>query len=137
MKLREFIKKLLEEAGDIAIAKQETLSVSQKKDQSLVSEVDYEIELFLKERILKKFEKDLCIGEEFGFENMLTESQKRIWAIDPIDGTNPYTKGLPTWGICVGLMCEKTPLAGGFYMPKTKEIFIGEKGKGATRNSKK
>ena len=135
--MREFIKKLLEEAGDIAIAKQETLSVSQKKDQSLVSEVDYEIELFLKERILKKFEKDLCIGEEFGFENMLTESQKRIWAIDPIDGTNPYTKGLPTWGICVGLMCEKTPLAGGFYMPKTKEIFIGEKGKGATRNSKK
>ena len=49
--MREFIKKLLEEAGDIAIAKQETLSVSQKKDQSLVSEVDYEIELFLKESL--------------------------------------------------------------------------------------
>ena len=60
--MREFIKKLLEEAGDIAIAKQETLSVSQKKDQSLVSEVDYEIELFLKEKILKKFKKDLFIG---------------------------------------------------------------------------
>lgn len=135
--MREFIKKLLEEAGDIAIAKQETLSVSQKKDQSLVSEVDYEIELFLKEKILKKFKKDLFIGEEFGLKNILTENQKRIWAIDPIDGTNPYTKGLPTWGICVGLMQEKTPLAGGFYMPKTKELFMGERGKGATRNSKK
>ena len=83
--MREFIKKLLEEAGDIAIAKQETLSVSQKKDQSLVSEVDYEIELFLKEKILKKFKKDLFIGEEFGLKNILTENQKRIWAIDPID----------------------------------------------------
>ena len=72
--MREFIKKLLEEAGDIAIAKQETLSVSQKKDQSLVSEVDYEIELFLKEKILKKFKKDLFIGEEFGLKNILTEN---------------------------------------------------------------
>lgn len=135
--MKYFIKKLLEEAGDIAIAKQANLSVRQKKDQSLVSEVDYEIELFLKKRILKKFSKDLFIGEEFGIENLLTEHQKRIWAIDPIDGTNPYTKGLPTWGICIGLMYENIPLAGGFYMPKTKEIFIAEKGKGATRNGKK
>ncbi|MED5579871.1 MAG: inositol monophosphatase [Nitrospinota bacterium] len=132
-----FIKKLLEEAGEIAISKQEKLTVHRKKDQSLVSEVDYEIELFLKNRILKEFPNDLFIGEEYGIENFRKERQKRIWAIDPIDGTNPYIKGLPTWGICIGLMDENTPLAGGFYMPKTKELFIGEKGKGATINGKK
>ena len=43
------------------------------------------------------------IGEEHGAARDNHDQTQRLWAIDPIDGTNPYLNGLPSWGVCIGV----------------------------------
>jgi myo-inositol-1(or 4)-monophosphatase len=43
--------------------------------------------------------------------------------IDPIDGTASFVCGLPVWGIAVGVLEKKLPVAGYFYMPATGDFF--------------
>ncbi|MEE9274229.1 MAG: inositol monophosphatase family protein [bacterium] len=132
--MRKFIEETLREAGSLAHSLAGAAKGERKADRSLVSEADREVEVRIKERIAGRFPQDRIIGEELGSANGAAPPGGRLWAVDPIDGTNPYLMGLPTWGICIGVMEDGAPLAGGFYMPVTEELFLAERGKGATRN---
>jgi len=43
--------------------------------------------------------------------------------IDPIDGTRAFASGLPIWGVSIGVLRERKPCLGGFYMPVTGEMY--------------
>lgn len=134
--MRSFIENVLREAGALAASLARNAKGERKEDHSLVSEADREVERLIRERIKKKFPDDAVIGEELGGEEPGAgrKAGARLWAIDPIDGTNPFLWGLPTWGVCIGVMESGVPLAGGAFLPRTGELFLAEKNKGATRN---
>lgn len=73
---------LLENAGRI--------SHEMKADNSIVTKLDKELEIKLKEA-LSKFDSTVGFwGEEHGREG----SEKNYWLIDPIDGTEAFVRGL-------------------------------------------
>jgi myo-inositol-1(or 4)-monophosphatase len=47
------------------------------------------------------------------------------WIIDPIDGTTNFTRGIPLWGISLGLLYRGTPVYGYVYMPNLGHHFHG------------
>ncbi len=50
---------------------------------------------------------------------------RRVWVVDPIDGTREFVEGIPEWCISVGLVEDGLPVAGGIFNPATEELVIG------------
>jgi len=86
------------------------------------------------ERIQKEFPDYNIIDEETG---IIDNTSEFTWVIDPIDGTSNFQKGVPTYGIMLGLLKGAIPIAGGVILPYFNELYIAEKGKGTFCNDKK
>jgi fructose-1,6-bisphosphatase/inositol monophosphatase family enzyme len=77
------------------------------------AEVDVEIELILRQRLLALLACDFW-GEETGHE--LT-GNPFCWVVDPNDGTSDFLKGLKGSAVSVGLLHNNIPVLGVVYAP--------------------
>ena len=59
------------------------------------------------------------------------------WVVDPIDGTANYMRGANRFCVSLGLMEDRTPLAGVIVAPALGETFAARYGAGATLNGTK
>ena len=75
------------------------LQVQRKADRSPVTAADRAIETRLRRALRRLAPGEAILGEEFGRSGPPGRS---YWTIDPIDGTRPFSRGLPSWGIMVG-----------------------------------
>lgn len=98
-----------------------------------VTKEDEESELKIVEIIKSVYPDHRFLGEELGIQN--TNSDYK-WIIDPIDGTNNYVDGRDTFSVSIGLEYKGEIILGVIYLPKRDELFVAEKGKGATLNGK-
>ncbi|HSI41835.1 MAG TPA: 3'(2'),5'-bisphosphate nucleotidase CysQ [Xanthobacteraceae bacterium] len=60
--------------------------------------------------------------------------RRRLWIVDPIDGTRAFMAGGPDWAVAVALVEDGRPIACALYAPVTEELFVATRGGGATRN---
>ena len=124
----ETICTLLREAGRIAVERRADLNVSTKPNDTIVTDADIEIERVLAAHLEDEVRGVYVLGEEtvYGrtasyFSRALTET---AWVLDPIDGTVPFTAGLPTWGISIGLMKHGTLVDGAIYLPDSGIVYV-------------
>lgn len=66
-------------------------------------------------------------GEEGGLHKGTAEY---LWVVDPVDGTIPFSKGLPDFGVMIGLLKDGVPCLGVIALPARGEILAARKGKG-------
>jgi myo-inositol-1(or 4)-monophosphatase len=59
-------------------------------------------------------------------------NRRRVWIVDPIDGTREFIEGIPEWCVSIGLIEEGQPIAGGIHNPATGERITGAVGSGVT-----
>lgn len=59
---------------------------------------------------------------------------RRVWVVDPIDGTREFVSGIPEWCISIGLVQDGVAIAGGICNPATGEMFIGSLETGLSYN---
>jgi fructose-1,6-bisphosphatase/inositol monophosphatase family enzyme len=83
--------------------------VSTKADASLVTDVDHAVERRLRELIARWFPDHGVIGEEDSPTNAGSPFQ---WILDPIDGTEEFVHGIPTFGVMLALHHRGVPLVG-------------------------
>lgn len=91
-----------------------------------VTEADRQAELALRQLILQQFPEDGIAGEEFPDHR---PDARRVWHLDPIDGTRQFVSGVPLWGTMIGLAVEGRPVLGSIAHPFTGERFYGAGGK--------
>ena len=122
----------LREAGAIALTTFQTPVKSWLKDQSSpVCEADIAVDDFLRTRLA---------GPECGWLSEETADDgsrrqaRRLWIVDPIDGTRSYLAGRPDWVISAALVDDGRPVLAGVLAPATDELFLAAAGAGATRN---
>ncbi len=128
-----FLKQLITEAGDIALAHKARLAdvqVTRKSEKDLVTEADVAVENFLIEHIQQQYPDHAIVGEESGSH----AGADYRWIIDPIDGTTSFVHDLPFFSISIALEKSGEPFLGAVYAPVLGELFMAEKGKGATLN---
>ena len=107
----------------------------EKGHADLVSVADRETEELIAGRLAEAFPDDLVIGEEGTGSELEPRPGQRRWYVDPIDGTTNFLKGLPNWGISIGLADgDDDLLLGVIAMPATGALFTAARGLGATRN---
>jgi len=52
-------------------------------------------------------------------------SERRVWIVDPIDGTREFVQNIPEWAVSIGLAVDHEAVAGGVLNPCTGELFLG------------
>ena len=57
---------------------------------------------------------------------------RRVWVVDPLDGTREFVQGLPEWSVSVALVIDGEPVAGGICNPARGETYLGARGLGVT-----
>lgn len=62
--------------------------------------------------------------------------RRRVWVVDPLDGTREFVSGVPEWCVSVGLVEDGLPVAGGILNPVTGEAILGARGLGVTLNGR-
>jgi myo-inositol-1(or 4)-monophosphatase len=100
---------------------------------NLVTEVDHASERAIIDTIKKNHPEHQIISEEVG--ELIQDSQYK-WIIDPIDGTVNFAHRIPICCISIGLEHEGKMILGAVYNPFMNELFVAERGKGATLNDK-
>jgi myo-inositol-1(or 4)-monophosphatase len=117
----EWLEGVVRAAGAIALGHFRQVTALRKADHTIVTEADRQVEVYLREALSQAFPADGLLGEEMG---MQVGESRRVWAIDPIDGTAAYASGLPVWGVSVGILQDWRPLAGMVYLPLLDEIYL-------------
>lgn len=59
---------------------------------------------------------------------------RRVWVVDPIDGTRAFIAGREDWSVSVALVVDGRPVAAALFAPVTDELFLSTLSGGATRN---
>jgi myo-inositol-1(or 4)-monophosphatase len=122
------------EAGQLALGKFRSPLKSWNKDEySPLSETDIAVNEFLQERLRDPEGKIGWLSEETEDDAERLQA-KRIWVIDPIDGTRAYIGGLSDWSIATALVEDGRPIVSVIYAPVDGEMFVAIAGRGATLN---
>jgi myo-inositol-1(or 4)-monophosphatase len=117
----EWLEDIVRTAGEIALRHFRHVTTVRKADHTVVTMADREMETFLRSALSEAFPADSLLGEEMGARR---GRSRRVWAIDPIDGTAAYATGLPVWGVSLGLLQDWEPVAGIFYLPLLDELYL-------------
>jgi myo-inositol-1(or 4)-monophosphatase len=109
-----------------------SLKIEQKaNEQDLVSIADRTVEKHFRERIFREFPDDGILGEEEGLQNGTSGT---VWVVDPIDGTNPFLRGMREWAVSVAALTNGVLQFGLVYVPANDELYYAVKGNGAFLN---
>jgi myo-inositol-1(or 4)-monophosphatase len=128
-------RKLALRAGALAAEYAERLAeldVRWKGAQDVVTEADLEVELLIK-RGLVEFG-DGFLGEETGADGL--DDAEGVWVVDPIDGTQPFVSGLPSWCVSIGYVHRGELQFGFVHNPPLNELFEGGVGRPALLNGR-
>jgi myo-inositol-1(or 4)-monophosphatase len=100
---------------------------------NLVTEMDARVEELIVGRLAAAFPDDAVLAEERG---ATAGRSGRRWIIDPLDGTTNYAHGLPTFAVSIALETAKRVDLGVVFDPNLDELFVAERGHGATLNDR-
>lgn len=98
------------------------VQASQKADGSLVTRADHWADQAITEAIATQFPNHGILSEEGAHQ---FPNQEWCWIIDPLDGTTNFTRGIPLWGISLGLLYQGTPVFGYLHFPPIGQSFHG------------
>jgi myo-inositol-1(or 4)-monophosphatase len=58
-------------------------------------------------------------------------TKKRVWVVDPLDGTKEFIEGVPHFVVSIALVENGTPIVGVLYNPVTGEMFSAAQDEGS------
>lgn len=126
----EFAKKLAYEAGEIMRKYFLATKTEWKSDNTPLTQADTEINRLVIERIAAEYPEHSVLGEE--------ESDMKggalVWVCDPVDGTMPYSHGLPISTFSLALCEDGVPQVGVVYDPFMDRLWWATTGGGAFCN---
>lgn len=131
----DFATSLAYRAGKITLAHFNTgVHVNFKEGDDPVTIADRSAENFIRQEIEREYPRHAIIGEEFGANNNPSSFR---WTIDPIDGTRSFIRGVPLYGVLIGLEIEGIIRVGAAYYPPLDEMLCAADGLGCWCNSRR
>ena len=98
-----------------------------------VTEADRAVDAVLRQNLLRDGEGWLS---EESVDDASRLDKKRVWVVDPLDGTREFVQGIPEFCVSIGFVENGRPVAGGICNPATNETIIGAIDCGVLYNGK-
>lgn len=109
--------------------------VQSKAGGSPVTAADHAVDAFLFETLPKLAPDAGWLSEETA-DTPERLGRKRLFIVDPIDGTRAFMSGDPRWGISIALVEAGLPRIGVLHMPALNETYSAIEGGGAHRDGR-
>ena len=103
------------------------------RDENWLTQADEESDALLKERLLTAFPDYGWLSEETK-DSPDRLQRRRVWIVDPLDGTREFTLRVPEFCVCVALVEDGKPVVAVEYNPATDQMFAAARGAGTTLN---
>lgn len=102
-------------------------------DAGPVTEADYAVDRHLRETLRAARPDYGWLSEETedGAERL---SHRRVFVVDPIDGTRAFVKGETAFAHSLAVVEDGVPVAGVVYLPAKDRLYAAAQGQGATLN---
>ncbi len=107
--------------------------VRYKGRANIVTDVDLRADSVLKAFLQSEYPDHSIISEE---TEPVERASEYTWILDPLDGTNNYSFGIPFFSTVVALTRGDDTLVGVTYDPLRGELFAARKGGGTTLNGR-
>ncbi|MGD9764248.1 MAG: 3'(2'),5'-bisphosphate nucleotidase CysQ [Candidatus Binatia bacterium] len=104
-------------------------AVRQKSADNPVTEADLRANDCIQRAITTAFPGDGWLSEETA-DSSDRLAKRRVWIIDPLDGTKEFTQHIPEFCVCIALVDAGAPVVGVSYNPVTDELFATARGLG-------
>ncbi len=137
------IEETLRASGDLLLhdSEKRTRSVYPRTPQivarvkeRIVTDDDLRLNDFIMRAIRTQFPHHNIVSEENNDKTW--NLMEPTWIIDPIDGSLNFSRGIDYYCISIGHWNQGAPVVGGVYCPRNQELFLAERGAGATLNGR-
>ena len=121
-------------AGEVALAMRGAgLETTYKADKTPVTDADLAVDTLIKQALRAARPDYGWLSEETADDpDRLT--RRRVFVVDPIDGTRAYLKGRPWWGVSIAVVEDGVAVAGVLHAPDRGETYVATLGGGARLN---
>lgn len=132
----ELIREAVLAAGELALSEREAgLNIWSKSGGSPVTSADLAVDALLRDRLLTARPDYGWLSEETA-DTAERLTKRRIFVVDPIDGTVAYMKDKPWWCIPIAVVEDGRPVAAVIHAPMLNETFVATLGGGASLNER-
>ena len=104
-----------------------------KGNNSPVTEADLAVDRLLFER-LSAIDPGFGWLSEESADSPARLDARRLWVVDPIDGTRGFMAGSADWAVSAALVEDGVPVLAALFAPVSAELFLARSGGGATQN---
>lgn len=100
-----------------------SVQVSEKEPKDLVTNIDKEVEVYIRDEIKKIYPQSYSYGEEYGYAG---DKSTHLFVIDPIDGTANFIFGVPYFAVSLAEIIDDKVITGIVYNPITEDLFYAD-----------
>ena len=116
------------QCGEAARSNQKLIHRFLKDDGSILTETDLAVSDAIVSVIRSAYPDCNIVTEEIDLKNF-TDGARYTFVLDPIDGTDAYSQGLPAWAVALGILDSgRKPCGAIIYAPRfgvgTDDLFI-------------
>lgn len=131
-----FCGQLAQDAGRLAHTAFGASPTSMKGTHDVVTEMDHQVEHFVRAAIAQRYPGDAIVGEEAGGAAGAVGAEF-VWIIDPIDGTANYARGMAHYCVSIACLQAGQPWVGALHDPSHERLYLAERGGGAWMNGER
>ncbi len=112
---------------------QRPFTVMQKSHDNPLTEADLRANACILALIAAAYPDDGWLSEETR-DSSARLSRRRVWIVDPLDGTKEFTQHIAEFCVSIALVDDGEPVVGVCYNPVTEEFFDAARGHGLRYN---
>jgi myo-inositol-1(or 4)-monophosphatase len=109
------------------------VAVAEKGPDNPVTKADLEANACIRALVAEAFPDDGWLSEETA-DSTERLARRRVWVVDPLDGTKEFIQHIPEFCVCVALVEAGRPVVAVSYNPATDRLYLAVRGAGTTVN---
>jgi 3'(2'), 5'-bisphosphate nucleotidase len=117
-------------AGAAAMRHYGLATSTAKSDASPVTQADHAANAVIVESLRREFPGDAILSEE-STDSPERLTARRVWIVDPLDGTKEFLAQNGEFSMMIGLVEDGEPVLGVVYLPDGDVMFSAARGQGA------
>jgi len=117
------------------VAREHYATAATHADRTVVTQADLEADRILREALQGQFTEYGWLSEETR-EDAGRFARRRVWIVDPMDGTREFVLKIPEYVVSVALVEAGQPVLGVIYNPLSEDLYEATRGGGTLLNGK-